>query len=205
MAKFNRRCMAMKALKVVLFYIASFTYGIIMTLIGCFVCLALLISGHKPKRFHHVIYFEVGKNWGGVELGCFFLTDTTPSLHTKQHESGHGIQNVWLGPLMPFLVCIPSAARYWLYEFKTQKGRYIYATILFLVGCLIAAALIVPGAVFGLLPCWICGALVLTYFIYILIWLIVIEIPKYKEGKSPAYDSFWVEGWASSLGAKYFS
>ena len=118
-----------------------------MTLIGSIVALVLICFGYKPKRFHYNIYFEVGNGWGGLELGAFFLTCKNPSLHLKQHEAGHGIQNLILGVFTPFIVCIPSALRYWYRELRF-----------------------------------------------------------YRRGLTPKtqYDDFWVEGWASRLGEKYF-
>lgn len=73
----------MNIVKVILFYILSFTWGIIMSLIGSIVALALIIAGYKPKLFYHNIYFVVGKGWGGLELGPFFLISEGCGLHTK--------------------------------------------------------------------------------------------------------------------------
>ena len=112
----------MKTFKTIIFWFLSLTWGLPMTLMGAIVAFALLITGHKPKCFHHSIYFEVGENWGGFEAGGFFFTDKTPSLHTKQHESGHGLQNIVLGPLMPFVVSIPSAIRYWYRRIKQKRN-----------------------------------------------------------------------------------
>ena len=107
-----------------LFYLLSFTWGLPMTLIGCIVSLALLITGHKPKKHGYTWYFEVGDYWGGVELGVCFLTDKTSDMDTKNHEHGHAIQNCFWGPLMPFVICIPSAIRYWYRELKYhRKGK----------------------------------------------------------------------------------
>lgn len=106
-----------------IFYILSFTWGLPMTLIGLISALVLICAGYKPKRWGGCIYFNVGKNWGGVELGLFFITDQRDSTHTKNHEFGHAIQNCWFGVLMPFLVCIPSAIRYWYREIRyNRKG-----------------------------------------------------------------------------------
>ena len=106
-----------------LFYLLSFTWGLPMTLIGCIVALVLLIAGYKPKKWGYCYYFEIGENWGGVELGMFFLTDKNPLDYTKTHEHGHAIQNCWFGPLMPFIVCIPSATRYWYREIRKKIGK----------------------------------------------------------------------------------
>lgn len=92
-----------------------------MSTIGLFAMLILMILGNKPKRFHNRIYIEVGEDWGGLELGCFFITNKNPSLHILQHEAGHGIQNIILGPLFPFLIATPSAIRYQYRKFKYHK------------------------------------------------------------------------------------
>jgi hypothetical protein len=98
------------------FYLLSFTWGLPMTLIGLIVAGVLICLGYKPKKWGPCIYFNVGKGWGGVELGPVFITDSRDSKHTKNHEFGHGIQNCFYGPAMPFIVCIPSAFRYWYRE-----------------------------------------------------------------------------------------
>ena len=103
-------------LKRILFYIISFTWGGIMTAIGLVVLLVTLPFG-KFEIYHGRIYKRIGKNWGGVELGCFFLCDNSADEYILAHESGHGLQNCLWGPLMPFVICIPSAIRYWYREF----------------------------------------------------------------------------------------
>ena len=106
-----------------LFYLLSCTWGIIMTLIGCIVGTILLAAGCKPKKWGHCYYFEIGSGWGGLELGPIFLVSKTASEHTKNHELGHGFQNCWFGPLMPFIVSVPSAIRYWYREIRESKGN----------------------------------------------------------------------------------
>ena len=103
-------------LKRILFYIISLTWGGIMTAIGLVVLLVTLPFG-KFGIYHGRIYKRIGKNWGGVELGCFFLCDNSADEYILAHESGHGLQNCLWGPLMPFVICIPSAIRYWYREF----------------------------------------------------------------------------------------
>lgn len=106
-----------------LFYFLSFTWGLLMTLIGCTAALVLIIMGYKPKKWGYCYYFEVGQNWGGVELGIFFITSKNPTTHTKNHEHGHAIQNCWFGMLMPFIVSIPSAARYWYRYYLVHRKQ----------------------------------------------------------------------------------
>jgi hypothetical protein len=112
-----------------LFYFLSFTWGLPMTLIGCIVAAVLLVLGYKPKKWGYCYYFEVGENWGGLELGVFFLVDKASSKHTKSHEHGHGFQNCWFGPLMPFVVSIPSAIRYWYREYLVRSGKKKYSEL----------------------------------------------------------------------------
>lgn len=113
----------------ILFYLLSFTWGLPLTLIGCIVGVVLLILGYKPKKYGYCYYFEVGENWGGLELGMVFIANKNPSNYIKLHELGHGIQNCFLGPLMPFIVCIPSAVRYWYREWLVCSGRKKYSEL----------------------------------------------------------------------------
>lgn len=111
----------MKKINLVLFYILSFTWGLLFSTVGAFVILALMLTGHKPKVFHGRIYCEVGKGWGGAEFGCFFVVCKDADDFLKRHEAGHGIQNIIFGPLTPFLISIPSAIRYWHRELKYHR------------------------------------------------------------------------------------
>jgi hypothetical protein len=110
----------MKQVKIV-FYIFSFTWGIVMTLAGLLVAGVLLLAGKRPKKHGWCYYFEVGENWGGFNLGIIFLTSSNPPESTKNHEFGHAIQNIMWGPLMPFVITIPSAIRYWYRELRFYR------------------------------------------------------------------------------------
>lgn len=112
-----------------LFYFVSFTWGLPMTLIGCLVAIVLMITGHKPHKWGYCYYFEVGENWGGLELGVVFITNKKPSEYIRNHEHGHAIQGCYFGPLMPFLVCIPSATRYWYREYLVRSGKKRYSEL----------------------------------------------------------------------------
>lgn len=194
----------MKILKIIIFYLLSFTWGIIMTLFGTIVALGCLIIGKQPKHFYIFTRFEIGRGWGGFEAGPFFFTSEKPSLYTKQHESGHGIQNIYFGPLMPFIVSIPSATRYWLRECKTQKGKYTFAIIWALIALIIGLAFLIPGSIFMAIWAIIIGSLIITYTICITCWLFIKEIPQYANNANVDYYDIWFERQASNLGIKYF-
>lgn len=188
----------MNKLQIVLFYILSFTWGAIMSVIGGIVGLILTIAGHKPQRLGHIIYWQVGEGWGGSELGCFFVCSKDSGNHTKWHEAGHGIQNIWFGPLMPFIVCLPSAARYWIREVKNID---LYLGLLFAITTIVFGILITITAVFNIV--WLLViCIILTAYCYVVIgWLHFIE----RNNIGKPYDSVWFEGQATELGTKIFN
>lgn len=107
-----------------------------MNIAGVFTTLFVVIflKGKIHKNGYGFIT-EVGGNWGGVSLGAFALCGTyyqptSPHYNckwyyeTRKHEFGHSIQNMFLGPLFPFVVAIPSAIRYWLDYFGKLKKDY---------------------------------------------------------------------------------
>lgn len=109
-----------------IFYLLSWTWGLLMNLIGAIAALFLIVTGHKPYKFGYCYCFEVGKGWGGCSLGMFVIYSKASPLSTKCHEHGHSIQNCSFGPLMPFVVCIPSAIRYWYREYLHRVRHVQY-------------------------------------------------------------------------------
>ncbi|WP_428910028.1 hypothetical protein [Niallia sp. Krafla_26] len=105
-----------------LYWLVQLTWGIPINIIGAGVAFLLICKGYKPRRFCHAVYFEVGRNWGGVNFGGFFFVQKDATLTLKRHEYGHGFQNMMLGVLMPFLIHIPSAIRYHYRNYKRAKG-----------------------------------------------------------------------------------
>ena len=95
------------------FYLRNFTWGLPVNIGGAAVALGLLATGHKAHKYGDCIQFDVGKSWGGGSLGVFMFTCDDADDRLKAHEHGHSIQNAYLGPLMPFVVNIPSSTRFW--------------------------------------------------------------------------------------------
>lgn len=104
----------------ILYYVLSATWGFIMTFIGLLITLILLMLCYKPHKNIYGWYFEIGENWGGVNLGLCTLTSRNPSEHVLTHEFGHSVQSCIFGPMYIFIVAIPSVVRYWYREYLIQ-------------------------------------------------------------------------------------
>ena len=105
-----------------IFYFLTFTWGLPFTMLGLIAALALRLGGHKPKKHGYCYYFEVGENWGGINLGLFFIVNKGSSAAIRDHEHGHAVQNCYLGPLMLVLVAIPSLLRSRYRAYTVKKG-----------------------------------------------------------------------------------
>lgn len=112
----------MKILKAVLFWLASLTWGLPLTLFGAVCALVFLVTGHAPHRFHWFIYFEVNGDGWGFEGGPFMVVCKGVSLRLKQHEAGHGIQNIMLGVFMP-IISVWSLGRFWYRKWLVWRKK----------------------------------------------------------------------------------
>ena len=116
-----------------LFYLIQFTWGLPMNILGLYMALAMLIKGAKHYRYGNGVAFELpGINWG-VSMGIFMIVphdsmEQDPSM--VWHEYGHTLQNLYFGFLMPFVIFIPSAVRFWLRRWE-GKGAEGYLDIWF--------------------------------------------------------------------------
>lgn len=94
------------------FYIRSLTCGLLTNIAGGALALGMMATGHKPKKYSSCIEFDVGEGWGGASVGMFMFVCRDADEHLKAHELGHSIQNCYYGPLMPFIVNLPSSSRF---------------------------------------------------------------------------------------------
>ena len=192
----------MAKVKTVLFWAWSCTWGIVMTLIGAIGALALIIGGQEPRVFHGRVYFQLGRGWGGVSLGAFFFLSTTSPDSTKQHEAGHTVQNLIFGPLMPFVVCIPSAFRCVLRDCTFTGKKIVAGVVTALVGAVSLTGAVL-GFLYGLTALGVVGLLMALYAGIIALWAFRREIPQYAGGAYVDYDAVWFEGDATRRGKKF--
>ena len=88
--------------------------GWALSTVGLVVYGVLRLFGQTPKDYKGICpYFEIGKNWGGLEMGWFFICCKNCGDSTKRHEVGHSVQNAAIGSLRMLGLCIGSAIRYW--------------------------------------------------------------------------------------------
>lgn len=105
----------MPKIKLFTFYLLSFTWGLLHTLVGLFVFLFVVIFMRNKVKLS-VQYGRIKVNFpegrfGGVSLGIVYMTGRTDSVRLNQHELGHTIQNIYFGPLFLPLIGIPSIVR----------------------------------------------------------------------------------------------
>ena len=108
----------------VVYFILSFTWGMMMSFVGAVTALVLLIFGrggfgvvgHTPA-----FIFKKERN-NAFSIGLFIFVDHIEKDRFNGHEVGHTVQNCMYGPFVLFLVYIPSFVRYW---WRTNdKHRY---------------------------------------------------------------------------------
>ncbi|MBP5271016.1 MAG: HAD family phosphatase [Clostridia bacterium] len=103
------------------FYFLSFTWGLPVVLAGCAAAGLLFLAGKRPKRYGWDFCFDKKVDWG-LDMGLFFVADAAGSRRLLDHEHGHTIQNIWLGPFMPLTVCLPSVSRFWVRRIAQRAG-----------------------------------------------------------------------------------
>lgn len=189
-------------MKAFLFYLFSFTWGIIMSAVGVLVTLVLLIAGKKPQRYRCAWYFVVGENWGGINLGPCSIVGKQ-NTYAITHEYGHAIQNCIFGPLFLVLVAIPSLTRCLYRDLFFAKTSDVFDALLILIVSILMFTLI--ACMFNMYAQWMWILFwVGIYITSMSIWIVYIEGARYHDNKFPSYDSIWFEGWATRLG-NYFN
>ena len=103
----------------------QYTKGWALSLIGLILYSWLRLFGKKPKDYMGICpYFEIGKEWGGVSIGWFFICCKNCSESTKRHEVGHLIQNAAVGGLKMLAYTIGSGMRFWWRKIFGAKTPY---------------------------------------------------------------------------------
>ena len=182
------------------FWLLSLTWGMPWTLIGILAAVVLEILGYKPQRWGYCRYYEVGRRWGGVSFGPVFIVERSARDFTKDHEHGHAIQNCYYGPLMPFMVCLPSALRWWMRRCREQLTKKIFVFVWYVLS--ITVAMLVGRLLTALGVAWgeFVSVALTCYLLALYLWLMFCEIPKYEGGADVDSYGIWFEAQASRWG-----
>jgi hypothetical protein len=113
------------------FYLLSFTWGIVWTILGLLIfgIMWIFFSDQMKIRFidGRIAVTMTNSRFGGVSLGIIYVVDRSDSRRLHLHELGHTIQNMYFGPLFIPVIAIPSFLRYhWrMYLKKNDYQTYI--------------------------------------------------------------------------------
>lgn len=110
-----------------LYWLLLLTWGCLESLAGCFVAVAMLMSGHRPYKNHRGWYFMAGDDWGGFSVGFIQVVANNMgeswTRHTIAHECGHSHQDALFGPLWLLLAALPSQIRWCIDRWQYRHGR----------------------------------------------------------------------------------
>ena len=107
------------------FYLLSFTWGLLWTLIGLLTALVVIIIFRKDvyvRRYKGRIRIHLWRDCGfGISMGVVVITAGRLILSkVVKHELGHTIQAARFGLLFIPLIAIPSGIRY---QYRTRTKR----------------------------------------------------------------------------------
>lgn len=112
-------------MKKALFYIVQWTWGIIQNLIGLVLFLCLI--GRRHRTFHGAVV-TTWKLGSSLSLGMFVFTARPYDLRLIQHEYGHTVQSLILGPIWSFVIGLPSLIWCGCFEkWREKKGVDYYS------------------------------------------------------------------------------
>lgn len=96
-----------------------------LSFVGDIVYLTLNLLGYKQKMFYDICpYFEIGRGWGGLSLGWFFICCEDSSESLRCHEIGHTLQNANIDGWKMLALSLGSVARYWYREIFSSTTPY---------------------------------------------------------------------------------
>ena len=186
----------------ILIWIISLTWGFPMTLVGLFAILILSIRGKRFKKFGPIICFPITDGWG-LNLGVVAIVPKDFNFNTNCHEFGHCLQACLFGPIMPFVIAIPSVVRFWFRKQKSYDDKDDFLTVLHLLCIVVGCVIGIIGSIFQFVWAIVLGLFTIIYsFVINRLWLRETELVKYKNGQTPSYYDVWFERDATNYGKK---
>lgn len=112
-------------MKKVLFYTFQWTWGIIQNLIG--LVLFLCLMGRRQRLFHGAV-ITTWKLGSSLSLGMFIFTASPYDQRLVQHEYGHAVQSLILGPTWSLVIGLPSLVWCGCFGKWREKHRVSYCS-----------------------------------------------------------------------------
>jgi hypothetical protein len=110
-----------RVIKKTFYYSIQWTWGILMNLIGLGAFIIAKINKWPIENYRNATAIYHPTLCGGMSLGSFLIIGKGCKKRTASHEYGHSIQNMQWGPLMPFVIGIPTIVRYCYRKLKYNK------------------------------------------------------------------------------------
>lgn len=118
----------MKKENIFVFYLLSFTWGVLFTLIGLIALLFIRLFLKKMVYEYKIVAGRINVVFaadlpGAMNLGLVYITDvdSQDDMELHYHEIGHSIQNAWFGPFFIVIVAIPSLVRAMFWDKVVDK------------------------------------------------------------------------------------
>lgn len=114
-----------------LFYLIQFLWGLPQNLLGALLSLLLSITA-SPRRRYGRTFVVFWPFLGSLSLGIFLFLERIPQKVVEeevlQHEGGHTLQSLLLGPLYLLVIGLPSLLWAGLFNsYRRKKGISYYA------------------------------------------------------------------------------
>lgn len=121
----------MKLLIKLLYVLIQMTWGLIQNIVG--IIGYLIFSNCIHYTYKESVVTIVPGKWGGVSLGMFiFISDgvtkeDAPNSRVVNHEYGHTLQSLMLGPLFFIIIGIPSGIWYQMDKYRSKHNLDYYS------------------------------------------------------------------------------
>lgn len=121
----------MKVIKYLVYISLQLTWGILQSFIGFVLFMWTIKSAHS---FYHG---SIRTHWhmnSGISLGLFIFVSTDNAGHVSmemsQHEYGHTVQSLILGPLYLIIIGLPSIIWYHFFEDIRRRNNISYSAFI---------------------------------------------------------------------------
>lgn len=110
-----------------MFYLIQFTWGLLENIVALIIYLIFINKPHY--KYKNAFVTSIGSNFNGnFSIGCFiFISEDKKwfdDSYDLRHEYGHCLQNLYFGPLSPFIFKIPSCIHFWICKLRNDFDHY---------------------------------------------------------------------------------